>query len=232
MSFTEHYYTQFEFDNFYHIYNRGIDKKALFMDEGNYLFFLKKYQQYLWPVVETVAYCLMGNHFHFIIKIRSEDALAVLPEKPERFVVVDSNGPAWKTAAPDLTTFGKLSNLGGSNPTAEPAVCHNMVYPQFRKLFQSYAMAFNKQQNRCGTLFQTPFKRALIDDENYLRQAIRYVHKNPVQHGITDHIQSWPWSSYHLFDKHSGTNRWLMQDTVPMLFGNADNFRAFHGEMG
>jgi putative transposase len=91
-------------------------------------------------------------------------------------------------------------------------------------------MAFNKQQNRCGTLFQTPFKRALIDDENYLRQAIYYVHNNPVQHGITEHITSWPWSSYNLYDNQHATNGWLMQDIVASLFGNMDVFRGFHRE--
>ena len=81
MALTEHYYTKFEEGNFYHIYNRTVDRKPMFKNEGNYEFFLKKYDLYLSPVVDTYAYCLLGNHFHLMISIQ------------------------------DLTTFKKLSNL-------------------------------------------------------------------------------------------------------------------------
>ena len=56
-----------EADNFYHIYNHAVGKENLFENEQNYLFFLQKFAEYFNPVVETFAYCLMPNHFHFII---------------------------------------------------------------------------------------------------------------------------------------------------------------------
>jgi len=84
----------------------------------------------------------------------------------------------------DLTTFEKLSNL------------HDAVSRQFRKLFQSYAMAFNKQQDRIGTLFQTPFKRALVDNEKYFTKLVYYIHANPQMHGFIDDFREYPWSSY------------------------------------
>ena len=87
-------------------------------------------------------------------------------------------------------------------------------------------MAFNKQQNRCGTLFQTPFKRALIDSENYLRYVIRYVHKNPVQHNMVLQIEQWPWSSYNIIIQNEFT--WLRQSTIIELFGNKMMFRNYH----
>jgi putative transposase len=51
----------------YHIYNRGINKQTLFSSFGNYIFFLKKTRKYLLPVCDILAYCLMPNHFHFLI---------------------------------------------------------------------------------------------------------------------------------------------------------------------
>lgn len=84
MAKTEHYYTRFEEERFYHIYNRTIDKQPLFKNEGNFEFFIKKYDEYLSDVVNTYAYCLLGNHFHLLIEIRPQA---------------------------DLTTFKKLSNL-------------------------------------------------------------------------------------------------------------------------
>src|SRR5204863_10116159 len=83
MAAIEHYHTKFHAGNFYHIYNRAVDKKPLFKNEGNYQFFLRKYDQYLSPVLNTYAYCLLGNHFHLLVCIQE-----------------------------DLTTFEKLSNLG------------------------------------------------------------------------------------------------------------------------
>ena len=62
-------------DAFYHIYNRGINSEKIFATEENYLFFLSKFKTYLNPVCEVFAYCLMPNHFHFLIKVKSENEI-------------------------------------------------------------------------------------------------------------------------------------------------------------
>jgi putative transposase len=53
---------------FYHVYNRGNNKQVIFFCEKNYSFFLRKVRDQLVPVCDIVAYCLMPNHFHFLIK--------------------------------------------------------------------------------------------------------------------------------------------------------------------
>jgi REP element-mobilizing transposase RayT len=55
---------------FYHIYNRGNNHETIFKEEKNYYYFLKKFHQYLNPFVSVHAYCLMPNHFHFILQIK------------------------------------------------------------------------------------------------------------------------------------------------------------------
>ena len=55
---------------FYHIYNRGNNREKIFFEEENYHYFLKQYQKYLSDYVDTYAYCLMPNHFHFAIWIK------------------------------------------------------------------------------------------------------------------------------------------------------------------
>ena len=57
---------------FYHIYNRGNNREDLFREERNYRYFLKLYAHHVYPVAETFAYCLMRNHFHLLVRIRSE----------------------------------------------------------------------------------------------------------------------------------------------------------------
>ena len=71
MAKTEHYYVKFQPDCFYHVYNRAVDKKSLFKKENDHVFFLKRYSQYLSPVLTTYSYALCGNHFHFGVKIKS-----------------------------------------------------------------------------------------------------------------------------------------------------------------
>ncbi len=61
-----------DFGNYYHIYNRGNNGIDVFLENGNYDYFLKLYHQYVHPIAETFAWCLMKNHFHFLVYIRNE----------------------------------------------------------------------------------------------------------------------------------------------------------------
>lgn len=55
----------FEKDNTYHVYNRS--NSTVFYNERNYLFFLSKVKKHIAPVAEILSWCLMPNHFHFLI---------------------------------------------------------------------------------------------------------------------------------------------------------------------
>ncbi|GEO20110.1 hypothetical protein [Cyclobacterium qasimii] len=60
-------------DMSFHIFNRGINGAKVFFEEKNYHYFLKQYIRYVHPFVHTYAYCLLGNHFHILIRVRSDD---------------------------------------------------------------------------------------------------------------------------------------------------------------
>jgi REP element-mobilizing transposase RayT len=55
--------------NYYHIYNRGINRENIYRGQNDYLDFIRKYPLYLKDIVETLAYCLLKNHFHFLVYI-------------------------------------------------------------------------------------------------------------------------------------------------------------------
>lgn len=55
----------FEKDYVYHIYNRS--NETVFFNEDNYLFFIKKYKKFILPYADLFAWCLMPNHFHFML---------------------------------------------------------------------------------------------------------------------------------------------------------------------
>ena len=63
--------------NYYHIYNRGNNGIDVFFESGNYEYFLKLYQQYIHPIAETFAWCLLKNHFHILIYVRLENEILI-----------------------------------------------------------------------------------------------------------------------------------------------------------
>ncbi|MDP3463840.1 MAG: hypothetical protein Q8S18_13690 [Bacteroidales bacterium] len=62
----------------YHIFNHDNGFENLFLHEANFHYFLEKYALYISPVAETYAYCLMPNHFHFIVRIREREVIEKL----------------------------------------------------------------------------------------------------------------------------------------------------------
>ncbi len=56
--------------SYYHIYNRGINSDILFKEKANYEHFLKLFDLHITPIAETYAWCLMKNHFHFLVRIK------------------------------------------------------------------------------------------------------------------------------------------------------------------
>ena len=58
---------------YYHIFNRGINGETLFAENRNYLFFMQRYARYIEPVAFTYAYCLMRNHFHLLVRIKTPE---------------------------------------------------------------------------------------------------------------------------------------------------------------
>jgi hypothetical protein len=78
--------TPLEYGKFYHIYNRGINGEDLFRSNENYEYFLHLYEKYMEVVVDTYAWCLLGNHFHLLVHIKEEDEIGFIPSKNESSV--------------------------------------------------------------------------------------------------------------------------------------------------
>jgi hypothetical protein len=155
-----------ESGQYYHIYNRGNDGANLFLEERNYLHFLRLYGHYIYPVADTYCYCLLRNHFHLLVRIlTSEEQLL------------------------------RGLTLGTSEAPAVPAKPKN-ASQQFGNLFNAYAKAINKCYGRTGSLFQNPFGRVRVTSEGYLVHLVAYIHQNPQRHRFVADFRYWPYSSY------------------------------------
>lgn len=177
-------------DTYYHIFNWGINSETLFKEKRNYAYFLSKYFKFISPIASTYAFCLMKNHFHFLICTRSEEIIKKC------------------------------------QPPGKEYESEQIISLQFSHLFNSYAQAINKRFSRTGGLFETPFRRIAINEENYLIQLIAYIHLNPVKHGFTKDYINYLYSSYHLLLE--GKSKILESDTVMDWFGGRQLFAAFH----
>jgi len=65
------------------------------------------------------------------------------------------------------------------------------------RLQNAYAKYFNLKYERKWPLFEWRFRAKLIDDDQYLYQAISYVNLNAKKHKIVQDIKDYPWTSYH-----------------------------------
>ncbi len=189
-------------NGFYHIYNRGVEKRDIFLDNNDYTTFLQllktalsdnpkrgstpfetteisRYKigsykrQNFHSKIDLLAYCLMPNHFHLLVRQM------------------------------ELTAITKF----------------------MRSVCTSYCMYFNKKYDRVGSLFQGIFKAVDIEGENYLLWLTRYIHRNP------ENFRNYQFSSYNNYLGNQ-QNNWLNTQVILDYFSSSKfhqvaNFQKF-----
>lgn len=190
------YYRPLEYGNYYHIYNRGINGEQIFREITNYEHFLRLYAKHITPVAETFAWALLGNHFHILVRIFDLEEIEFIKSKDEN----------------KLTNYQDKKKY---DPTR-----------QFSHLFNAYAKSYNKKFRRTGGLFEAPFKRLTVDNHQYFRQMIFYIHNNPVHHGFCESMLDYPWSSYLSLISIKPTK--LQREKVLGWFNSKAEFVTYH----
>lgn len=163
---------KFETGNYYHVYNRGVDKREVFLEEKDYFRFLSSMREFnsakpvgslflinrfrkggealralqrnrlLEPLVEIISYNLIKNHFHLIIKQIADNGIS-------KFML---------------------------------------------KLGMGYTNYFNQKHLRSGSLFQGVFQAVHIDSDQYLLYLSAYINGNSEIHGVAK-TKDWRWNS-------------------------------------
>jgi len=146
---------EFVKDGKYHVFNRGVDKRILFLDDEDYNMFYYYLFIYVTPLekvlrryhnlpirlfnknmakeIDLLAYCLMPNHFHLLVRQRSEKSLAQF----------------------------------------------------MKQITNAYAQYFNTKYKRAGSLFEGRYKTVRVVKDEQLVHLSRYIHLNPVVAGLT-----------------------------------------------
>ena len=194
------------YDTYYHIYNRGINRENIFIEERNYAHFLNLYTQYIEPITDTFAYCLLKNHFHVSLRTQSEaETLQVFTEDMER--------------------------KKKRNPGKPLDLEHERLYylsQKFSDFFNAYAKAINHAYGRTGSLFQHPFGRVMITSDMQFSRVIAYIHQNPQKHKFVEDFRDWKYSSYGAMLSEKPTH--LKRDVVLDWFGGKEQYLNLHAK--
>jgi REP element-mobilizing transposase RayT len=195
----------------YHIFNHANVFENVFGEDRNFQYFLEKYIEYICPIVESYAYCLMPKHFHLVVRIRKREVIEAVIRRKQDFSKVSFD-------------FGKV---GGEN---EVKIGNNEVEKflskQFSNLFSSYTQSFNKMYKRRGSLFIKNFKREAILDKEYFLNTIVYTHRNPIHHGFCTQFTDWGYSSYSEIKEQKSNIIELTK--LLKVFDGHSNFIDFH----
>ncbi len=207
MPIPKKYLADFEEGGIYHVYNRTNNKEKLFLSDENRNFFLRRYKEMLSEFTDTYCWCLLPNHFHFLVKIKSENNIKAALQNKNQVEL-------------SITEHKFLRNeirLG------------ELIEHAFKRFFQSYALAFNKMYNRKGNLFYRSFKRILIEKASQFTMAIIYIHANAVKHELVKEIKDYKWSSWHTILSEQPTL--LARNEVIEWFGGLEVCIKTHKEL-
>lgn len=166
---------QYKINSYYHIYNRGVERRIIFSDSQDCTVFLHYLKMYLSPLAELkkeqkkgfrkdklikqnlsneinlLAFALMPNHFHLIIQ--------------------------------QLTLDGIIKFM--------------------RRLSTAYVMYFNQRNKRVGALFQSAYKAVSIEKDEYLLHLSRYIHLNPEKNNSLKNYIDFTSYPYYLGNKNA-----------------------------
>jgi putative transposase len=198
----------------YHIYNHANGKHNIFFTEENRRYFLQKYDTYMGDYVHTFAYCLMPNHFHFQIQVRTKQELLAAAK-------IDFPKGLSKATRHAVSSFQDKTDLSDDEAVS-------IVSERLRRFFLSYAKSINSQEKIDGSLLRKNFRRKPIHTLQYFLGCIAYIHRNPTHHGFTDDWKNWKWSSHGriLLSK---TNN-IANNIIINAYGSTTNFVAYHDE--
>ncbi len=154
-------------DNLYHIYNQGNNKQKIFLSNEDYLVFLRLTRKYILPNSEIVAYCLMPNHFHFLVYADERVNTTI----KQGGIVIDplTNGVR-KLLSGYARIFNKQNNSSGS-------------------LFRQ------KTKHKCLTEWDVETS-STFSLQDYCRNCFFYIHQNPMEAALVKALTEWKYSSY------------------------------------
>jgi putative transposase len=189
---------------YYHIFNRGVDRSAVFRNSRDYQSFLAalEFYRYKKPDIRFSAFSRMNIHTAEVVRSRLEQsginvsvlAYAFMPNHFHLLVRQEAE-------------FG----------------IHQFLF----KALNSFAKYLNTKHRRIGPVFQGNFQAVHIESDEQLLHVSRYIHLNPVVAGITtmQSLEIYPWTSYPYYV--GSSQGWINTSEIIGMIGSVESYRTF-----
>lgn len=175
---------QFEPNHIYHIYNRGNNSQTIFFTRENYLFFLQKMKTYIIPFADILAWCLMPNHFHFMVYMnRVEVGISKLVTPSHQLTKKRTMNDSLAILLRSYTrAIQKQEKITGS-------------------LFQhrTKSVCLTETTGFSPTWFQSKYGTVISisnPEKEYPQICFNYIHQNPLKAKLVKKPEDWEFSSY------------------------------------
>ncbi|MGQ9847855.1 MAG: hypothetical protein ACUVQP_10225 [Bacteroidales bacterium] len=197
-------------------FNHAYGFENIFNEERNYRFFSEKYQFYISPIADTLPYCQMSNHFHFLIKIKNEEEfggwLGLTSQKLSNTRIQQ--------------TFDKYGADKRKWKAFEKFEAEQIIMKQSSKRFFCYTQSFNKVFNRGGYQFVPNYKQKEITSKNYRKQVHVYTHNDAVKQRFVRKPNEWNFSTYnpYIFEEEN----FVIKNHILDYFDSVESLKASH----
>ena len=194
---------------YYHVYNRGNNKQAIFTDKRDWmrLLFSIVYLQ------SPISFNNMGRQISYFVKNGIFNVSA------------EEQADIEKHKGVELINFALMPN---HFHITVRELKESGIAEYMQKVLCSHTKYFNAKYNKSGHLFQGPYKAVHIEDNRQLLHLSAYIHRNPNElGGWKNKLEIYPWSSLR---DYIGENRWgilLKKDIITSQFKNVNEYIKF-----
>ena len=154
---------------------------------------------------DILGYCIMGNHFHLLVRMYPETGLSD-EEVKKRYMLYYRNDKCFSADHIDRYRV-KWSSLSEF----------------MREIKQTFSRSFNKNRNRKGTLWSERFKSVIVENGNTIIHCLAYIDLNPVRAGIVERPDDYRWNSIGYHVQTGNKDDFLSWDFGLKEFGHSDN---------
>ena len=193
----------------FHVMSRVAGGDLLFGDEEKEAFRLLMWRMAKFSGVQILTYCIMGNHFHLLIRIPDREAFT------QRFEV-EADVPGGKGEQRLLEHLkllyskayldrldSEIRELRRQKREAEvqrvfdaykSRLCDLSAF--VKELKERFSRWFNKKHGRRGTLWMDRFRSVIVEDGECLRTMAAYIDLNPIRAGLVESPEDYRWCGY------------------------------------
>jgi len=191
----------------FHVMSRVAGGAMLFGDEEKEAFRLLMWRMAKFSGVEVLTYCVMGNHFHLLIRIPQREVFL------GRFVCDSPGGAGERRLMEHLRLLyskaylsrleSEIADLRRQGREAEVQRVLGRYKARFcdlsqfvKELKERFSRWYNKKHGRRGTLWMDRFRSVIVEGGECLRTVAAYIDLNPIRAGLVEEPEAYRWCGY------------------------------------